>query len=36
MGKFEMDFKKSFSRRSNLSSDDVISYRPGTSCSKGR
>ena len=35
MGKFEMDFKKSFSGRSNVSSDDVISYRPGTSCSKG-
>ena len=34
MGKFEMEFKKSFSGRSNVSSDDVISYRPGTSCSK--
>ena len=35
MRKFEMDFKKSFSGRSNVRSDDVISYRPGTSCSKG-
>ena len=36
MRKFEMDFKKSFCRRSNVSNDDIISYRPGTSCSKGR
>ena len=32
---FEMDFKKSFCRRSNVSNDDIISYRPGPSCSKG-
>ena len=25
---FEMDFKKSFCRRSNVSNDDIISYRP--------
>ena len=36
MRKFEMDFKKSFCRRSNVSNDDIISDRPGTSCSKGR
>ena len=35
MRKFEMDFKKSFCRRSNVS-NDIISDRPGTSCSKGR
>ena len=26
---FEVDFKKSFIWRSNLSNDDIISYRPG-------